>query len=231
MDHSLFDQRHYPVLPVRAGYGEWAQTYDGVVQDEMDLRLLGRLTSVDWATRTAVLDLACGTGRIGAWLRSQGVARLDGLDLTPEMLTQARTRGCYDRLFLADLRQTALPDASYGLIVESLADEHLPELLPVYREAARLTLPGGCFVLVGFHPHFLMNGVPTHFARDNGEQATIESHVHLFSDHVKAAHEAGWALAEMDEGVVDDAWIRKKPKWERYRNHPVSFALVWRKPD
>ena len=76
-----------------------------------------------------------------------------------------------------------------------------------------------------------MNGVPTHFARDNGEQATIESHVHLFSDHVKAAHEAGWALAEMDEGVVDDAWIRKKPKWERYRNHPVSFALVWRKPD
>ena len=39
MDHTLFDQRHYPVLPVRAGYGEWAQTYDGVVQDEMDLRL------------------------------------------------------------------------------------------------------------------------------------------------------------------------------------------------
>ena len=73
-----------------------------------------------------------------------------------------------------------------------------------------------------------MNGVPTHFDRGQGEQVTIESHVHLFSDHVKAAHAAGWALAEMDEGLVDDAWIAKKPKWERYRHHPVSFALVWR---
>ena len=39
---------------------------------------------------------------------------------------------------------------------------------------------------------------------------------------------AGWMLAEMDEGVVDDAWIAKKPKWQRYRSHPVSFAMVWR---
>jgi hypothetical protein len=40
---------------------------------------------------------------------------------------------------------------------------------------------------------------------------------------------AGWTLAEMDEGVVDDAWLAKKPKWERYRLHPVSFAMIWRK--
>jgi len=33
----------------------------------------------------------------------------------------------------------------------------------------------------------------------------------------------------MDEGVVDDAWIAKKPKWERFRFHPVSFSMVWRK--
>jgi hypothetical protein len=29
--------------------------------------------------------------------------------------------------------------------------------------------------------------------------------------------------------VVDDAWIAKKPKWQHYRFHPVSFAMVWRK--
>jgi hypothetical protein len=33
----------------------------------------------------------------------------------------------------------------------------------------------------------------------------------------------------MAEGVVDDAWIAKKPKWERYRLQPVSFAMVWRR--
>jgi hypothetical protein len=74
-----------------------------------------------------------------------------------------------------------------------------------------------------------MNGVPTHFDRRGGEPVAIESHVHLLSDHVKAAHRAGFTLLEMDEGVVDDAWIAKKPRWEKYRFHPVSFSMVWRR--
>ena len=47
MDFDRFDIRHYPTL---SGSGtamrEWATTYEGVVQDEMDLRLLERLTTV-----------------------------------------------------------------------------------------------------------------------------------------------------------------------------------------
>ncbi|HJR49820.1 MAG TPA: hypothetical protein VJ794_01870, partial [Gemmatimonadales bacterium] len=60
---------------------------------------------------------------------------------------------------------------------------------------------------------------------------TIRSHVHLLSDHVKAARAAGWILGEMDEGLVDEDWMRKKPKWEAaYRGLPVSFAMVWQRP-
>ena len=51
--------------------------------------------------------------------------------------------------------------------------------------------------------------------------------MHLLSDHTKAAHAAGWSLLELDEGVIDDAWLRKKPKWEKYSGLPVSFAMVW----
>jgi hypothetical protein len=75
-----------------------------------------------------------------------------------------------------------------------------------------------------------MNGIPTHFDRREGGPVTIESHVHLFSDHVRAAHRAGWALGEMEEGVVDDAWIAAKPKWADRRDRPVSFAFVWERP-
>jgi SAM-dependent methyltransferase len=231
MDHRHFDLRRYPVLGVRDGYGEWAETYEGVVQDEMDVRLLERVSTVDWAAAERALDLACGTGRTGAWLRARGVRRIDGVDLTPEMLARAEARGAHDRLVAADIRDTGLPASAYDLVVESLADEHLPDLGPLYREAARLARPGAAFVVVGYHPHFLMNGVPTHFDRRDGSgPATIESHVHLFSDHARAARRAGWSLAEMEEGVVDDAWIAKKPRWERYRHHPVSFCLVWRRP-
>ena len=227
MDFAPFDRRRYPTLAVRNGYREWAETYEDVVQDEMDLRLLARIATIDWAGARRVLDLACGTGRIGVWLRAQCVQHLDGLDFTPEMLARAEAKGIYDRLILADMRNTGLPASSYDLALAALADEHLAELPPLYREAARLTGPAGTFVVVGYHPHFLMNGIPTHFERRDGEPVAIESHVHLLSDHAKAAHGAGWTLVEMDEGVVDDAWIAKKPKWQRYRSHPVSFAIVW----
>jgi hypothetical protein len=33
----------------------------------------------------------------------------------------------------------------------------------------------------------------------------------------------------MVEGVIDDVWIGEKPKWDVYRHHPVSFAMVWRR--
>ena len=34
----------------------------------------------------------------------------------------------------------------------------------------------------------------------------------------------------MVEGTVDDTWIAAKPKWERFRGHPVSLALAWHLP-
>ena len=227
MKFDRFDRRHYPTLGVQDGYREWAPTYERVVQDEMDLRLLERLTTVDWGRSRRAIDLACGTGRIGAWLRAQGVPHLDGIDLTPEMLARARARGLYDHLLQGDLRATGLRPASYDLATLVLADEHLPDLAPLYAEAAWLTAPGGRFVIVGYHPFFLMIGIPTHFDRADGTPAAIESHVHLFSDHVRAAQASGFTLLEMAEGVIDDAWLAKKPKWQKYANHPVSFAMVW----
>lgn len=229
MDYAPFDRRGYPTLAVRDGYGEWAASYESVVQDEMDLRLLERIEAIDWACAGRVLELACGTGRVGAWLRAQGVPRLDGVDFTAAMLARAEAKGLYDRLSQADIRDTGLAARAYDLIVQSLADEHLPGLAPLYHEAARLAAPGGAFVIVGYHSHFLLNGMPTHFNRADGQPVTVESYVHLFSDHVRAAHAHGWTLAEMHEGLVDDAWIAKKPKWEVWRHHPVSFAMVWRR--
>ena len=34
----------------------------------------------------------------------------------------------------------------------------------------------------------------------------------------------------MRERLIDDVWIALKPKWERYRGQPITFAIVWRKP-
>ncbi|MEP7293568.1 MAG: class I SAM-dependent methyltransferase [Chloroflexota bacterium] len=229
MDHSFYDKRNYPIVDVREGYGEWVATYEQTVQDEMDLRLIERLHTVDWSAAREILDLACGTGRIGAWLKRTTTAEIDGVDLTPEMLEIARGKEIYRAIYTADVANTGLNGGAYDLCIQSLADEHMADLHPLYKEAARVTKAGGTFVIVGFHPQFLMAGVPTHFDRASGEPITIRSYVHLLSDHVKAAFEAGWTLREMDEGLVDAAWLAKKPKWEKYFGLPVSFAMVWGK--
>jgi SAM-dependent methyltransferase len=229
MDHAVYDKRRYPIVDVREGYGEWVRTYDKTVHDEMDLRLLGRLRAVDWAAGREVLDLACGTGRIGTWLKANGAGEVDGVDLTAGMLERARRRGLYRTLRLADVTATGFDSEAYDLCIQSLADEHLPDLGPLYAEVTRLTRPGGAFVIVGFHPQFLMSGVPTHFDRGPDDPLTIRSYVHLLSDHVKAARSRGWSLLEMDEGLVDDDWLRKDSKWGRHAGQAISFAMVWRR--
>src|SRR5262249_10608568 len=165
-----------------------------------------------------------------AWLRRHGVAEIDGVDLTPEMLAVAASKGVYRRLVEADLTATGLEGAAHDLVTASLVDEHLADVGPLYREAWGLAKPGGYFVLVGYHPHFIMaSGMPTHYTSRSGEEVAIDTHLHLLSEHVTAALGAGWALAEMQEQLIDDAWVALKPKWERLRNHPIAFAFVWQK--
>jgi SAM-dependent methyltransferase len=226
-EFAPFDARGYRTVDVRSGYGEWVDTYEQTVQDAMDIELLERLESVDWAGEVA--DLGCGTGRTGAWLAERGVTAIDGVDLTPEMLARARERGVYRSLVEADVAETGLQADAYDVVVTSLVDEHLADLGPLYAEGARVAKPGAPYVLVGYHPQFIMSsGMPTHYDSASGEPVAIETHLHLFSDHVKAAGAAGLALAEAEERVIDDAWLELKPKWERLRGVPIAFAFVWR---
>jgi SAM-dependent methyltransferase len=229
VDFARFDRRHYPTVSVQEGYGAWAATYDTPVLDELDIRLVERIQTVAWDCVETAADLACGTGRIGAWLKKRGVGAIDGVDLTAEMLAQASEKGVYRQVLLGNMLHTPLSDAAYDLVTEVLADEHIPAVAPLYAEAACLAHPGGYFVLVGYHPYFLLNGIPTHFDRAPGEPVAIQSYVHLTSEHVQAALAAGWTLVEMHERIVDDAWLEYKPHWQPLAGQPVSFALVWRK--
>lgn len=231
LQFSDFDTRGYRTVDVATGYGRWVGTYEETVEDAMDLALLDELAVPRWGEVRRAADLGCGTGRTAAWLRRQGVGAIDGVDLTPQMLEVARAKGVHDRLFEGDVRETGLEPGGYDLVIASLIDEHLPALRPFYDEAWRLAAPGAICAVVAFHPHFIMvSGMPTHFTDGaSGEHIAISTHVHLLSDHVTAGLAAGWRLVEMREGVIDERWLALKPKWEKYRNHPISAALAWRK--
>ena len=99
---DAFDRRGYRTVDARTGYGAWAPTYEGTVQDAMDVELLDALTELDVAGAT-VADLGCGSGRTGAWLHAHGAEAIDGADVTPEMLEMARARGVFRTLVEADV--------------------------------------------------------------------------------------------------------------------------------
>jgi SAM-dependent methyltransferase len=226
---SRFDRRGYPSVGVTDGYDSWLPTYEASVEDTMDLALLDRIAGVDWPSVERAADLGCGTGRTAAWLRARGVVHMDGVDATPAMLERARARGLHGSYAVADVRASGLPAGAYDLVVCCLVDEHLPELGALYAEARRLLRAGGAFVLVGFHPFFIMaTGMPTHFDGADGSPVAIETHVHLPGDHVHAAVTAGLGAEELHEGLIDDEWVRRKPGWAAYRDWPVSFAWLWR---
>jgi predicted TPR repeat methyltransferase len=97
------------------------------------------------ASSLSILDLGCGTGLSGAAFRDVAV-RLDGIDLSPEMIARARARGIYDRLDVADL-ETA-PDGSqrYDLILAADTLVYLGDLAAVFEGASRALAPGGHFL-------------------------------------------------------------------------------------
>ena len=95
LDFKQFDSRNYPTVSARDGYGEWFATYEQAVQDEMDLRLLSRLVGVPWDAMDKAVDLGCGTGRTGRWLKRQGVAHIDGVDIASEMIQLAAEKGAH----------------------------------------------------------------------------------------------------------------------------------------
>ncbi|MBL6456538.1 tetratricopeptide repeat protein [Belnapia sp. T6] len=90
-----------------------------------------------------VLDLGCGTGLSGAAL-APFARRLEGLDLSPRMLAEARRRGLYDALHEADLLDW-LPGRPAGFELIAAADvlNYLGDLGPALRAIAGALAPGG----------------------------------------------------------------------------------------
>jgi len=86
MSRPVVDKRNYPLTSAASGYGAWAPTYDETVAVGLDRPLLTRLETISWRAVRCAADLAAGTGRTGVWLAEAGVAAIDGLDLSPEML-------------------------------------------------------------------------------------------------------------------------------------------------
>jgi SAM-dependent methyltransferase len=97
------------------------------------------------------LETACGTGHISRELAPR-VASVQGIDLTPAMLEQAREAAAAEKLAnvsftLGDATALDLPDGELDAAVTRFSLHHIPLPGRVFAELARVVRPGGKVVV------------------------------------------------------------------------------------
>ncbi|MGD9294344.1 MAG: class I SAM-dependent methyltransferase [Roseobacter sp.] len=134
----------------RALYDAWAQTYDSGFAEAMDFLMPGHVARLfrELKGQGPVLDAGAGTGLVAAAIVGAGHPEIDALDISPEMLEVARSKGLYRKTIVADLtRALPIPDCAYKAVTScgTFTHGHVgPEALD---ELLRVAAPGALFVL------------------------------------------------------------------------------------
>ena len=116
-------------------------------------------TLVKWARvrgDQAVLDVACGTGVVALAAARRG-ARVSGLDLTPELLAQARVHSALAGVDIAwtegDVEALPYPDASFDAVLSQFGHIFAPRPDVALGEMLRVLKPGGTLAFSTWPPH------------------------------------------------------------------------------
>lgn len=162
-----------PARPRYDGIGEW---YDREVRSGPAARISA--LAVDTAARLLgpgpgrCLDVACGTGIAIPALVSLGW-EVTGVDLSRELLGLAADHLDGTGVDLVEGDAGALPFAagSFDAVVSVLAWTDLDDPAAAFREAARVLVAGGMFILVGTHPCFVS---PVAVREPDGSRVALE---------------------------------------------------------
>jgi predicted TPR repeat methyltransferase len=157
-----------------------------------------------------VLDAGCGTGLAGPMIRPWA-RRLEGVDLSGEMLLRAHRRGGYDALHHAELVEfLGREPAAWDLIVSADTLIYFGPLEDVFAAAARALRPGGALV---FTLERLRQG--TRFSLNpNGRYAHEEAYAHAALAAAGFEITPGRGLLRIEGGVAVEGLViggRKRP--------------------
>jgi ubiquinone/menaquinone biosynthesis C-methylase UbiE len=151
-------------------YKKWAQTYDDDFALSSNYLSPKKISSFfnkhSRNTDTPILDVGAGTGLVGELLYKTGNKKIIGIDISSEMLEQAKLKGCYSSLIEADItKKIPLKNNSIGAVVSAGTFTHGHVGADALDELLRITKPGGLFVLSVNSKIFIKGGFQEKFLR------------------------------------------------------------------
>lgn len=182
----------------REAYDEWSTTYDAVVNPTRDLEKRACESLLGQHSFSRVLELGGGTGKNTSWLAERSV-EVVSVDLSPEMQAIAREKVAATNVEfrIGDVTAGWNFGNVFDLITCSLILEHVEDLVHVFREAARVLVPGR-FYICELHPFKQYTGSKARFEAEGGEKI-LECFTHQVSDYTNAALISGFAIERIDE--------------------------------
>ena len=191
---------------LRSSYDAVAEKYETRFLDELHTKPRDRelLESFAEAATDPVVEIGCGPGQIGAFVRARG-RRVFGLDLSTRMATLAHDR--LDAALVADMRALPLASARLGGLVAFYSVIHVrrAELGAVLAEFHRVLRPGGR-VLFSAHE----GNHEVELEEFIGEPVRVGATFFELDELVAATRSAGFgvALAERRSPYASEATVR-----------------------
>jgi predicted TPR repeat methyltransferase len=125
--------------------GDFDQHLIKVLRYQAPEVLTRRLDTLHPSLFRSALDLGCGTGLCGPWLRARSKS-LTGVDLSRQMLHKASALNVYDQLLHADITEHLQTTAdTHDLVIAADVFIYVGDLSPVFAALTRVLSPGGVF--------------------------------------------------------------------------------------
>ena len=169
-------------------YAKWASTYESeFVKNEgyEHPKVISKIFNEEIPEVQKVLDVGTGTGLVGFYLSQLRRITFDGIDISPEMLAEARSKGVYRNLYERDLtKEVRDTDAPYDALIcigifthGHLGPSALDNLIPLVKQ-------DGYFVVGINAKFFIEQGFEEFFAQLSKEGLITEPHfekVHVYA--------------------------------------------------
>ncbi|KIC90827.1 class I SAM-dependent methyltransferase [Flavihumibacter sp. ZG627] len=187
-------------MSIEKAYNQWAEQYDTNKNRTRDLEAIALREVLDAVAEGDCLEIGCGTGKNSVWLVEK-CRSLTAVDLSEEMLSRAKEKleGKPVQFLQADITKPwPYADGSFDLVTFSLVLEHINDLDPIFREAARCLRKGGQIYMGELHPFKQYTGTKARFETESGT-SVVECYIHNSSDFIHAAQRAGMSVSALNE--------------------------------